>query len=546
MNSILNEKPELVSTGEGFCVLNTVKYKEKFLYSKYSPDKIITRIINEKEIKPNTLVIIFSPCLWYGLDLLKTKCDSTCEILALEGDKELYNLASSQLNNEINFINSNDKGKIEEFVNELLRTKNIKRAVRIDFSGGVQFNIESYNFIFTQIQNLISQYWKNKITLIQFGKFYAKNILLNLSNLADSLQLEQLSSTISKPILVCGAGESLEQITKEIAEKYFVLAVDASLPYFKATHIRPDAVVAMESQFSTIKAFVGSANLKIPLFCDLVSRPDVPQILNGSIIYFTTKYTSSLFLEELYNSKIIKGFVPPMGSVGLACIYIALKLRKDESVPVYFTGLDFSFTAGKTHARNTSAHLQGLITSYRLRHIENLNYSFREDSIKCTGKNNNKIITNNIMQIYAEQFHLQFINEKNIYDAGKTGLELGFERADLEKITLSENKAAENNFQEIICSTIKNTQDSSDGKKYLEKEKNELLIIKDLLENGEKSKHFDETETLEAQLFNKIKTHDYLYLHFPDSNSITLNKSFFKRIKAELIYFLKQINSALL
>ena len=61
-----------------------------------------------------------------------------------------------------------------------------------------------------------------------------------------------------------------------------------------------------------------------------------------------------------------------------------------------------------------------------------------------------------------------------------------------------------------------------------------------------REKHFDETETLEAQLFNKIKTHDYLYLHFPDSNSITLNKSFFKRIKAELIYFLKQINSALL
>ena len=42
-----------------------------------------------------------------------------------------------------------------------------------------------------------------------------------------------------------------------------------------------------------------------------------------------------------------------------------------------------------------------------------------------------------------------------------------------------------------------------------------------------------------------LKEREYLYLHFPDGYSLSMETQFLKRIRAEIDFFLKDINSSL-
>ena len=86
---IETEEPCLVKAGQGFSVL----YKNRFLYSKYSPQKAIEQTIANLDILPQTLILCFSPCLWYGLKELLAKLPENSLILGIEADKKLFELA---------------------------------------------------------------------------------------------------------------------------------------------------------------------------------------------------------------------------------------------------------------------------------------------------------------------------------------------------------------------------------------------------------------------------------------------------------------------
>ena len=88
----LEEKPRLVKS-EGFSFFN-IEYKERLLYSKYAPEKNITRIIENLEILPGTLILIQSPALFYGYRLLKEKAGTSSFLCAVEYSQELYRFSS--------------------------------------------------------------------------------------------------------------------------------------------------------------------------------------------------------------------------------------------------------------------------------------------------------------------------------------------------------------------------------------------------------------------------------------------------------------------
>lgn len=49
----------------------------------------------------------------------------------------------------------------------------------------------------------------------------------------------------------------------------------------------------------------------------------------------------------------------------------------------------------------------------------------------------------------------------------------------------------------------------------------------------------------EEKLLNLLEQHEYLYLHFPDGyKKPNLSQSFLKRIRAEIDFFLKDIDGA--
>lgn len=81
----------------------------------------------------------------------------------------------------------------------------------------------------------------------------------------------------SKPVLVVGAGESLEYCISDIKkhrESILILAVDTALSVLDLHHIKPDFIVAVDSQFYNFYDILGYKNSTLPLFLILpVSLP---------------------------------------------------------------------------------------------------------------------------------------------------------------------------------------------------------------------------------------------------------------------------------
>src|SRR5574344_149635 len=120
------EIPETIQCRQGVSVL----YKGHYLYSKYAPDKLINSIISNLSINQDTLVLIFSPVLWLGLENLILKLNENCKIAAIEYDDALFNFAEQNLpqtyKKQILFFNKSTLNEYSDFIQK----EHFKRILR--------------------------------------------------------------------------------------------------------------------------------------------------------------------------------------------------------------------------------------------------------------------------------------------------------------------------------------------------------------------------------------------------------------------------------
>lgn len=539
---IQNEKPRLVSAGQGFSFLNTVEYKGRFLYSKYNPTRAIESVIEKTDILPGTLVIIFSPLLWHGLEKLVQKLPEDTHIFAIEIDPQLEAIAKEEIgkspySKKIRLFNLSNSSVIENELKVILSTGKLKRSIRIDFSAGVQFHKEIYDYTALALQDIIGTFWKNRITLVKFGRLFSKNLVSNLRKISTSYILEDVEKTVSKPILVVGAGEGLDSLNWNRLERnsFYIIAVDAALSPLLDRGIIPDAVAGMESQAAIQKAYTGTSgklsNSGMIFFADLSSRTQIIDQLDTTTVFFASRYSEGRFFDTLMENGILKNFVPPMGSIGLAAFYIALRLRENESVEIYAAGLDFSYSIGFTHARGTMAHKGRLIDSDRIVPIENIGASFSQNSFFIESKNGGKTVTTKLLSSYAQQFTRLFSNEKNVFDASSCGINIGLPQKSPETVAKMKPHS-EVKFPELSDDRKEKTE------LFISNEIKALSQAKSLLVHGKESEFFD-GGNLDEQIKELLKEREYLFLHFPDGYRFSTEQSFLKRVRAEIDYFLK-------
>lgn len=165
----------------------------------------------------------------------------------------------------------------------------------------------------------------------------------------------------------------------------------------------------------------------------MASRPAVLRHTNGGHLYFYSEFSESEFLKNAESKNILPAKIPPLGSVGLTAVYLALFMRFDSNVPVFVTGLDFSYRLGFTHARGAPAHTARLISSNRFKPVENYDAAFKADAKTVPGKNG-PVITDTALKNYAALFVNYFKDSKNLYDAGFSGLNLGLPSVTAEQI----------------------------------------------------------------------------------------------------------------
>ncbi len=592
MSSSDLSKPCLLKCSQGLSVLKSVTYRGKALYSKYAPDKAVKALVEKQTLLDSSIFLLESPALWYGAKELLEKISDTSIVCAFEADRELFAFSKDILKEKdfagkIHFFSPDSLDEFDDFLRKEVEEKSLKRVIPLDFSAGVNFERPLYQKVNLACQEIVERFWKNRITLQKFGRLYSKNFFLNLPKLIYSDELENLAGTIKKNIILFGAGESLEKIfsfekkealIKKINRSFFVIAVDAALPALFAMGIKVDAAVLMEGQAAIAKAFIGSKN-KVPLLIqDLCSRPDIASLINARPLLYLSKYAQAAFLKKAEEELSFTSIFPPLGSVGLMALEAAL-LLKESSKKIFIFGLDFSYSLGKTHANGCPAHKNQLLKTNRLCPLENYDASF--SSVCINDKGENKIFTSQALLSYARLCASYASNEKHkneILEIEGFSLQKGFASFSLDDLLGLKDEVvneeddcpskSEGVFTKEVTYPAKddgmftNAGPSKDGglftkeaacpakdaplsfpkekiKSYLEKEVTSLQIARDLLSKGKDSAFFDKDKSLESQIENLLSKREYLFLHFPDGNKFKNEKSFLKRIRAELDYFIK-------
>ncbi len=503
-----NIKPCLVQTAQGF----TVSYDQKFLYSKYNPSKAILQIIENLELLPQTIVLCVSPVLPYGLNELAKKLPEDCLILCCEFDNELADFSRSQVK-DFSFLTK------EELLNlgPLLTKRNVvlkcglelpppgtfRRIIRIDFSAAAQFNSELYDKVIASATNALMTFWANRVTLVKFGRKYCTNFFKNLALLDKTTPIQNYFGAIEKPIFVFGAGESaqdgIECLKQKNRNDFFILCADTALQPLAAQDITPDGVFIEEAQNVILKCFIGTQNEDIHIFAGLSSVHSITGIFAPEkISFFTTEFVQAAFLERFEKQGLLPPKNEPFGSVGITAYYYAHIFKKDESVPIYTYGLDFAYSAGRTHTKGAMADNTRFQTSNRIKPDTNFAAAFKEPAFK----KNEKMYTTPIMARYKQIFD----------DLSSSGLTRG--------------------------SIIKRDCRVKPDNDITEKLSNEVSALQELksLLSGEKQLP---SEQLEKEITHLITEREYLYLHFPDGHKFVYTQSFLNRVRVEIDYYLK-------
>ena len=556
--------PRLIQVASGPSSFS-VEYEGRLLYSKYSPERSILSLIERTKILPGTLVLVNSPVLFYGLPELLKNLPEDSFVLALEADSVLFNFSSEwylkcrESHPELDFSNvdflcpTQDIQKTDSLIRHMAESGKLRRCLALDFSAAAKNNVQIYRMVENAASEIIGTFWKNRITLVKMGRLFSKNIFRNLRAMGGGLTLDEVKKSVSKPILICGAGESLDATfsNKNTAfldavksHKFFVIAVDAALTALLDRGIMPDAAVGVEPQFAIQKAYIGALNCKIPFFADLCSRPEIPGIMGGRTIWYASEFVTSGFLNRLCESKIVSSFLPPMGSVGLVAVYIALFLRSDSSIPIFVTGLDFSYSAGLTHALGCPASKTQLFSSGRKNPAGNYAAAFSDTSIKICGKNEKEMFTSPSMKNYAGVFANFFSRTENLFDVGAFGLNLFIPQVELSSMLEAIQKnSMQNSLQESFESLVEKHPSKATelAQTFGDGEIEALEKARDLLSFGEESKFREKEKSLSEQIFELLEKRDYLFLHFPDGYKLNMQDNFLKRVRAEIDFFLKQM-----
>lgn len=502
-----------------------------------------------KELE-RTLFVFASPVLAFEAFSFIHSLPPSSFLLFLEGDAQLGELFEKQFFNNfkqqasskknIDYICTNDINTALDYI-EQTTNFSFKRLQLVRCSGGFNFYEQFYIDVIKRTEDAIGIFWKNRITLIEMGRLYSRNIFKWMVHIAKEKKNIENSrfklckkNSISLPIIVCGAGPSLKESYEFILNNrthIFVLAVDVALPALKEAGIEPDGVVLLEGQYWIEKAFFSSSSKKIDLFASITANPHIYNILSGDIFLYATEFAKSPFLEKIKSFCPDIPFFAPLGSVGLQAIQIANFIAKDY-VPIFHIGLDFAYYKGFTHATSSMPAQNLLISNDRF------NGLYRGENIfpmKCEwliGKNEEKICTTPMLLTYANLYKQHFSNTKNIFDISSSGL------------VLRDSFLTFKELQQILDSFICKNKNILPKKEALNPQNIAELFLKEQ-QNLHKIKNalIGRDKIAPNYMLELLKQMDYLYLHFPDypflGDKEMLSLSFLKRVRIEVEYFLK-------
>ncbi|MFW5685225.1 MAG: 6-hydroxymethylpterin diphosphokinase MptE-like protein [Spirochaetota bacterium] len=395
-----------------------VHYNGRALYGPY-PREDAARRTRSLRFPPNTLILWASPVVWHGLDELLKQIDADSAILAVEADPVLYELARRKrpdlVQHRLALVPTQDSQALAA-----VRTwgeRRFRRVVQLTTAGSAVMNRERYRTLASLLERELHVFWQNRLTLSALGRLWLRNAIRNLPALLSARALERISG----PVVVCGAGPSLETalpLLRNHRSACTLIAVDTALPVLHAAGLAPDVVLAIEGQLANVYDFLPVTERPYRLVADVTSAPAVLD-LHSAWTLCITRFAPLALIDRLGRLSVAYRPLPPLGSVGVSAVHLAMELGAS---PVLTAGLDFAVLPGRTHARGAPAYTRALARSHRLQRARDAGFGARIVTLQGA---RNQVGSTLVMNGYAAELRSLLAPRDDAYAIAPCGLDTG-------------------------------------------------------------------------------------------------------------------------
>ena len=522
----------------------SISYQGKTLLSRIDPVTQGERLAAEIPVKEETLYFCPSPLYGYGLAAFIGRLPRNSAVLCVEADRKLFEISQKALGElpesplNLALIKTSQAEKLCAFVRETWGQRRFRRLEEIRLGGGWQLSPELYEGLAHTLRQEIAVEWGNAMTLIRLGRLYSRNFIRNLAFLPGGENIAALNFGGS-PVLVLGAGPSLDSILKELSpvpppdqRRFKIVCVDTCLAALHERSIQPDLAVILESQHWNLRDFSGARGRKIDAAIDLSALPASARVLGGKRFFFATAWTEMALFKRLEEAGLLPETFIPLGSVGLSAAALALRI---SSGPVLTGGIDFSFTLDSYHARSTPAHSSLERTQCRTTSLINAAAAFKDGTFTALSKAGQTVRSDPSMRKYRNLFEQEFGDNPRILDIAGSGLPLG-----VKTISPAEALAVLNGSGADSSARGGASQNNALADKLAAFARREIKTLNTLKEtlSGESPLERPRMEEL-------LDSADYLWAHFPECAGTggrrpeSTELSFLKRVRTEIEPFLK-------
>ena len=430
----------------------------------------------------------------------------------MEADPVLTELSRQELNRRTDaalltlpFFGATQAGLILTFLKKLPGWP-FRRVEMPVLNGGYALNRSEYDRLREKLEQEIRILYQDKITMVYLARRWMKNLFTTFA--AGTLPPSFRRLATNKPVVVVGAGESLEASLGELKQKrpgIYLLAVDTALPVLSAAGIIPDAAVVLESQFINMRDFYGVPLQNIDLIADLSAYPGVFRLPWRRRWAFFSRFAELVYIRTRIDPLLTGYELPPYGSVGICAAAIAAEIG---SSTIYLTGLDFAYRLGKSHARGTQFQIEEQSGAVRSRPAGSYRLFFQRPLMTIEGKGGKgrEVLSDLILLNYSlllRRLAEEGTGAGRYFDLNPGGLDLGIPHAPSIVLETAPPPTAPG-------IPAREEEEPVWGKKLIDEE---ILYLEELYRAGTE---FLRSGVAAGAAWDAIEEHDYLYAHFPE------------------------------
>lgn len=324
---------ELIKTG-----IYTLKYNNKYIHSKYDPERESKKFIGSKlTLLKDDIILIYGAGLGYHVrEVFNIINENEKKVYLFEFNEDLMNafrLHNQDILKDKRLITISGANK--RFINIL---KSVIYKVKDIIVHKASLNtIKDTN---EELYNLFNNYEKDRMLINKYSLLLKENSIANLKVKSNEMSklIEKKDSYKKKWILV-SAGPSLDlevDKLKKIRDNYNIISVGTAARTLVNNGIVPDLIVIIDGNEVVKEQLKGINHIDSTLcFLSTASRWAVAAYKGEKYIFFNDKNEDGIIIET-------------GKTVAVAALNIAIKLGAEEIV---FLGQDLAYINGRSHIK---------------------------------------------------------------------------------------------------------------------------------------------------------------------------------------------------